>query len=70
MEKNKIDEITEVYIMMTFNGLPGTFQEFSFNDSFIKDAKKLIDKIHTDLPNAKIRLEHLLSSIQGLSCKK
>ncbi len=59
MEKNNIDEITEVYIMMTFNGLPGTFQEFSFNDSFIKDAKKLIDKIHTDLPNAKISIMSL-----------
>ncbi len=56
MTKNNIDEITEVYIMMTFNGLPGVFKEFSFSDQFIKDAKKLIDKIHEDLPNAKITL--------------
>lgn len=59
MEKNNIDEITEVYIMMTFNGLPGVFKEFSFQDSFIKDAKTLIDQIHKDLPNAKISLMSL-----------
>ncbi len=56
MTKNSIDEITEVYIMMTFNGLPGVFKEFSFQDQFIKDAKNLIDKIHKDLPNVKITL--------------
>lgn len=59
MEKNNIDEITEVYIMMTFNGLPGVFKEFSFQDSFIKEAKTLIDQIHKDLPNAKISLMSL-----------
>ncbi len=66
VSKNKFAAPTEFYIMMTFNGLPGVFQEFSFDQDFIKNAKKLIDQIHYDYPNAKINLMGLpLTSQNG-----
>ena len=58
-ENHNYGEITEFYIMMTFNGLPGVFKEFSFEDTFIKQAKEFIDTIHRDFPNAKISLMNL-----------
>jgi len=57
--RNGFPEITDFYILMTFNGLPGTFQTFDWDNSFIKDAKKLIDLIHSEYPNAKISLMSL-----------
>ena len=57
--KNGYSDISEFYIMMTFNGLPGVFTEFSFDMQFIKDAKTIIDQIHADFPNAKISLMSL-----------
>lgn len=59
IQKNKFSEPTEFYIMMTFNGLPGVFQEFNEDVTMIKQAHQLIDQIHADYPNAKISLMSL-----------
>lgn len=66
--RNGFGEITDFYIMMTFNGLPGTFTEFTFDTTFIKQAKQLIDLIHSEYPNAKITLMNLplTSTYSGL----
>ncbi|MBQ7276124.1 MAG: hypothetical protein IJS58_02635 [Bacilli bacterium] len=57
--RNGFGEITDFYIMMTFNGLPGSYTEFTFDTPFIQQAKTLIDLIHSEYPNAKISLMNL-----------
>lgn len=48
--------IDEVYILLTWNGIGGRFREFSFNDSHFSNAKIIIDKLHSEYPEAKVTL--------------
>jgi hypothetical protein len=58
--------IDEVYILMTWNGVGGTFREFTMASEPFLSAKILIDKIHTDYPNAKITCMGIpLPSVNG-----
>ena len=52
---NNLEEFDEVYIFMTFNGFTST-SKYDFSSQFLKDAKTLVDKIHSDFPYAKITL--------------
>ena len=53
--KNNLEAFDEVYILMTFNGFTST-DKYDFNSSFLQQARSLVDKIHSDFPNAKITL--------------
>lgn len=52
---NNLQTFDEVYILMTFNGFTST-NKYDFDSEFLKEAKKLVDKIHSDYPTAKITL--------------
>ena len=55
---NNLLNIDEVYILMTFNGFTST-STYNFTSSFLLEAKTLVDKIHSDFPDAKITLMSL-----------
>ena len=53
--KNNLKQFDEVYILMTFNGFTST-DKYDFNCSFLQQARSLVNKIHSDFPDAKITL--------------
>ncbi|HPX84743.1 MAG TPA: hypothetical protein PLW60_04380 [Bacilli bacterium] len=58
--------IDEAYILMTWNGIGGSFREFSFASEPFASAKIFIDKLHADYPHAKITLMGIpLPSVNG-----
>jgi len=54
--KNGFTGIDEVYILMTWNGIGGRFRTFNMDSEPFLSAKKFIDKLHEDYPDAKITL--------------
>lgn len=54
--KYGVNQIDELYILLTWNGIGGKFKEFSFDDSLFSSAKILVDQFHKDFPNGKITL--------------
>ena len=54
--KFNVNQIDELYILLTWNGIGGKFREFSFTDSLFSNAKKIIDQFHKDFPNGKVTL--------------
>ena len=51
-----VDTIDELYILLTWNGVGGSFREFDLSKEPLLSAKKLIDKYHDEYPNGKITL--------------
>ena len=54
--KYGVSEIHEVYILLTWNGIGGSFREFSFDDKLFSNAKKIIDTFHQEFPKGKVTL--------------
>ena len=52
---NNLQTFDEVYILMTFNGFTST-DKYDFDSQFLRDAKALVDQIHSDYPSARITL--------------
>ncbi len=58
--------IDEAFILMTWNGIGGSFREFSLASEPFLSAKIFLDKLHADYPNAKITLMGIpLPSMNG-----
>ncbi len=65
-QKNGYAGIDELYILMTYNGVGGTFRTFNMSSEPFKSAKILIDQFHQDYPYAKITLLGIpLPSLNG-----
>lgn len=63
---NGYSTIDEAFILMTWNGIGGSFRDFSFASEPFLSAKVFIDKLHSDYPNAKITLMGIpLPSMNG-----
>lgn len=63
LDKNKFATPDIVYILLGWNGLNCYKEDFSFHK---ENAPLLIDKIHRDLPNAKIRIMGItMPSVNG-----
>lgn len=54
--KLNVQTIDELYILLTWNGIGGSFREFDISKDQIMNAKKLIDQYHKDYPNGKVTL--------------
>ncbi len=54
--KNGYSGIDELYILMSWNGIGGSFRTFSMATEPFYSAKKLIDQFHADYPNGKVTL--------------
>ncbi len=54
--KYGVDQIDELYILLTWNNIGGVFREFSFKDELFSYAKMIIDKFHEEFPNGKVTL--------------
>ena len=53
---NYFDNIDYFYILLTRNGHSSSFKtDFKFNEGHFLQAGKMIDRIHIDFPNAKVR---------------
>jgi cell division protein FtsB len=53
---NGYSHIDELYILMSYNGIGGSFKTFSMTEEPFKSAKILIDQFHQDFPNGKVTL--------------
>jgi len=53
---NGYSHIDELYVLMTYNGVGGSFRTFNMAVEPFKSAKILIDQFHQDFPYAKITL--------------
>ncbi len=54
--KLNVSTIDELYILLTWNGIGGSFREFDISKDQILNAKKFIDQYHKDYPNGKVTL--------------
>lgn len=54
--KNSYTHIDELYILMSYNGVGGSFRTFTMTAEPFKSAKILIDQFHKDFPNGKVTL--------------
>lgn len=54
--KNGYTGIDELYILMTWNGIGGSFRTFGMNSEPFLSAKKFIDQFHLDYPAARVTL--------------
>lgn len=54
--RNGYTHIDELYILMTYNGVGGSFREFNMTTEPFKSAKLLIDQFHQEFPSGKITL--------------
>ena len=54
--KNGYSNIDEVYILMSWNGVGGSFRNFPLYKEPFASAQVLIDQIHSDFPQAKVTL--------------
>jgi hypothetical protein len=54
--RNSFSGIDELYILMTYNGVGGSFRTFSMDKEPFISAKKLIDQFHFDYPKGKVTL--------------
>lgn len=54
--RNGYSGIDELYILMTWNGIGGTFRTFTMYTEPMYSAKVFIDKFHNEYPNAKVTL--------------
>ncbi len=50
------DRIDELYCLLTWNAIGGSFREFNFQDNLFSNAKILIDRFHEEFPAAKVTL--------------
>lgn len=53
---NGYTHIDELYILMSYNGVGGSYRTFTMTSEPFKSAKILIDQFHKDFPNGKITL--------------
>ncbi len=54
--RNGYTHIDELYILMTWNGIGGSFRTFSMLSEPFVSAKALIDQFHSDFPSGKVTL--------------
>lgn len=55
-EKNNIETLDVVYFLLTWNGMPSAYMtDFSTTDGHFFYARKLIDRLHEEYPNAIVR---------------
>ncbi len=55
-DRNGYTQLDEVYFLLTWNGVGGSFREFSFASEPFKSAKVVVDQLHSEYPNVKITL--------------
>ncbi len=55
-DKNGFTQLDEVYFLLTWNGVGGSFRTFDFSSEPMRSAKVIIDQLHTEYPNVKITL--------------
>lgn len=51
-----VEAIDELYILLTWNGIGGSFREYDLTKEPLLSAKRLIDIYHTEYPNGKVTL--------------
>ena len=57
VENNSYEDIDYVYILLTWNGMTEKFKtDFNLGDGHFKYAQEMLDLIHSEFPDAKIRL--------------
>ncbi len=54
--KNSYTGIDELYILMTWNGIGGSYRTFSMSAEPFVSAKALIDQFHSDYPSGRVTL--------------
>lgn len=54
--RNNFPPIDELYIIMTYNGVGGSFRTFDMSSEPFLSAKIFIDQFHKDFPNGKVTL--------------
>lgn len=54
--RNGYSTIDELYVLLTWNGIGGTFRQFSMYTEPMYSAKVFIDKFHSEFPDAKVTL--------------
>lgn len=53
--KHNVSTIDELYILLTWNAIGGSFKEFNFSGN-LASAKEIIDIYHEEFPNGKVTL--------------
>ena len=55
-ERNNIEDLDVVYILLTWNGMGEMYKtDYSLDSGHFKNAQKLLDKLHEEYPNAIVR---------------